>query len=55
VDLQYRMLDDAEEHLDQAEQLYLKLSTTSDFSLNLIEINRLRALLKMHRGRNDLA
>lgn len=53
LDLQYRILDDAEEHLTQAEELYLRLSSVSDFSLNLIEIYRLRALLKMHRSRNN--
>jgi hypothetical protein len=47
------MLDDAEEHIGHAEELYLKLSTISDFSLNLIEINRLKALLRMRRGMND--
>ena len=37
----------------QAEELYLKLTSIAEFPLNLIEIKRIRALLKSHSNPND--
>lgn len=46
--IQYKLYGKAAENIAQAEDLYVQLSNISDFSLNLIEINRLRALLKVY-------
>jgi hypothetical protein len=49
------MLSEAEEHLTQAEQLYFKLTLVDDFTLILIELKRLRALIKAFTGEKEEA
>jgi len=44
------MLDDAEIDLEQAEQLYLQLSSLSDFSLTLVELYRLKSLFSAKKN-----
>ena len=46
MEIERGLFDDADHHLEQGEDIYIKLSSLGDFQLTMIELKRLRAELR---------
>lgn len=45
-EIERELYDDAQIHIEEGEEIYIKLSTMGDFPLSMIELKRLRAELR---------